>query len=80
MKNGHLEVVGGSANLQVEVRGRSFDCLIHRTGEGWVANVRGTYTNEEVTLAPRDTWAAAYRVAIRTADGMAPFRSNEARR
>ena len=73
-----LEVVGGSANLQVYVRGESFDCLIHKTGEGWAVNVRGTYTNESVELPAAPTWAAAYRQALRTADGMAPFRSHEA--
>lgn len=76
--NGQLEVVGGDANLQVEVRGVLFDCLIRRSGDGWTANVRGTYTNEEVECPIAATWAAAYRRALRTAEGMAPFRSHEA--
>lgn len=75
--NGQLEVVGGGANLQVEVRGQLFDCLITKTHDGWTVNVRGTHTNEEVEYPIAETWASAYRRAMRTADGMAPFRSHE---
>lgn len=78
--NTQIRVVGGDASLQVVVRGESFDCLVCKRHDGWRVSVRGTHTRESVDEPrPFTTWAAAYRAALRLADGMAPFRSHERR-
>lgn len=70
--NGQMEVVGGGTNLQVSVRGETFDLLVNCGREGWEWQARGTYTNEQVAGTEK-TWLEAQRAAFRAASGMAPF-------
>lgn len=76
MKSGQLRVIGGGANLQVDVRGTSIDLIISADRKGWEWTARGTYT-DELCAGDEKTWAAAYRKALRAANGMAPFRKHE---
>lgn len=78
MKNGQLRVIGGGADLQVDVRGVSFEVWIRCSGKDWEWSSRLTYDDQAEPCGDvAETWAAALRDALRACDGMAPFRKYE---
>lgn len=81
MRNGQLRVVGGTADLQVEVRGTLFDVFVKRNRDDrWDWIVRVTYDEQSEPLGDTEkTYAAAFRAAMRACDGSAPFRRYEAK-
>ncbi len=73
-----MKVISGSASLQVEVRGTTFDVVVRSTNDGWEWLAKHEYDERAEPCGDNtNTWAQALRSALRACDGMAPFRRYE---